>query len=646
MTQHLRSRGRSPARLLVAAGLAFSIASSGPFLPPANSDETTTPPTHDTATSTLPPPSLTPTPSPSDTAPTPTADTPTFTDTPSPPPTAATETPSSTTTLTQPPPSTPYPPGSILINEVAWAGTLAYAVDEWIELRNNSPIDIDLSGWVLTDDNDLRVNLRGLLPAYGYFLLERTDDSTISDIAADQIYTGSLRDSGEALWLRDPTGAVVDSANAATGKWPAGGGTAKASMQRSGPDDVPGSWCALISGTGGVGLDAKGSPIAGTPRNPNACTAAPTSTPPPAPAVPLSVLINEIAWAGTRASASDEWIELHNTTDAAIDLSGWILSDEDDIRITLRGTLPAYGFFLLERTDDTTVSDIAADQIYSGSLRDSGERLWLRDGCGTIIDTANIQGGSWPAGSSSSRASMERRGGDDRRGNWGTFTGHYGQGRDAAGNPIAGTPRTANSLLFPTPVPTWIPGRVVINEVLIRPRYDWEGTGGVNTGDEFIELYNLGPSPVYLRGWFLDDIPGGGSKPYALPGVTIDPQQFVVFFRTRTRISLNDSGDTVRLLAPDGQLMDEIRYRRVRAYNLSYGRLPDGSGRLHYGLWPTPGRPNLLFVEPLPTVERIESVLCPGGGVPHLRLPRLTRHPAMARWMAALGHVVCQSGYP
>jgi hypothetical protein len=237
---------------------------------------------------------------------------------------------------------------------------------------------------------------------------------------------------------------------------------------------------------------------------------------------------------------------------------------------------------------------------------------------------------------------MERRGGDDRPGNWGTFTGYNGAGHDASGNPIAGTPRQANSLFFPTPLPTWIPGRVVINEVLIRPHYDWEGAGGVTSADEFIELYNLGPSAVFLLGWKLDDIPDGGSRPYTLPGVTISPGGYAVFFRSRTHIALNDSGDTVRLLAPDGQVIDQIRYLRVRAYNLSYGRLPDGSGHLAYGLWPTPRRSNLLLVEPTPPAPTLPSPACPEGGRPQPRLARLGRHPALLRWLAALGYIVCR----
>ncbi len=266
-------------------------------------------------------------------------------------------------------------------------------------------------------------------------------------------------------------------------------------------------------------------------------------------------------------------------------------------RTTDHGSIAAGGYALLERTDDSTVAGVAADQIYSGSLSNAGESLTLTDPSGTEIDSASAGGGPWPAGNASTHATMERSPG----GGWGTFTGFYGVGRDADGHPIQGTPRAANSSLFPTPVPTWIPGRVVINEVLIRPHYDWEGAGGVTTDDEFIEIYNRGPGGVNLRGWILDDYAVGGSRPYVLPSITLQAGEAVALFRSRTHIALNDGGDSIRLSAPNGGLVDKIRYRRVRAYNLSYGRLPDGDDVLVYGLWPTPGEKNVLFVVPTPT---------------------------------------------
>jgi hypothetical protein len=51
--------------------------------------------------------------------------------------------------------------------------------------------------------------------------------------------------------------------------------------------------------------------------------------PPALPAEPGDVVINEIAWAGTLASANDEWIELYNTTTGKADITGWTLSAAD-----------------------------------------------------------------------------------------------------------------------------------------------------------------------------------------------------------------------------------------------------------------------------------------------------------------------------
>ncbi len=529
----------------------------------------------------------------------------------------------------------------MLINEIAWAGTLASANDEWIELHNPGPETIDLSDWWLTDGGDLHISLAGSIGPYGYFVLERTDDSTISNLSAHQIYRGSLANSGERLELLGPSGELVDSANQGGGAWPAGESQGRYSMERRGGEDLPGNW-GTYTGAGGPAVDASGALIRGTPGGVNSFYL-PTPTPSPTPTAagpfrPQSVLINEVAWAGTRANASDEWIELHNPGPDPIPLAGWRLTDGGDVQVALSGSLPPFGYYLLERSDDGAIADVAADQTYTGGLNNAGEQLRLFGPQGELVDSANADGGGWPAGSASSRASMERRGGADISGNWGSFTGYHSVGHDIRGNFIRGTPRSINSLFFPTPVPTWIPGRVVINEVLIRPRHDWEGTGGVTTADEFIELYNLGPRDVYLRGWWLDDVADGGSSPGDLPGVTIPAEGFAVFFRSFTRVALNDGGDSVRLLAPNGRLIDEISYRSVRAYNLSFGRLPDGGSHLAYGLWPTPGEANILFIEAVE--EETTDVELEQDYTYVMRIARLARFPGTIQRMWLLGHVI------
>ena len=125
-------------------------------------------------------------------------------------------------------------------------------------------------------------------------------------------------------------------------------------------------------------------------------------------AAPQAVVVHEIAWMGTTTSFNDEWIELFNTTNAPIDLTGWTLTASDGTpTIALSGVIPANGAFLLERTDDTTVPSVAADLIYTGSLGNDGENLILRDETATVIDAVDSSSG-WFSGHNEGRVPMVR----------------------------------------------------------------------------------------------------------------------------------------------------------------------------------------------------------------------------------------------
>lgn len=158
----------------------------------------------------------------------------------------------------------------------------------------------------------------------------------------------------------------------------------------------------------------------------------------------LDVVINEVAWMGTPHSAYDEWLELRNNTPVSISLDGWRLSGAIDV--VLSGVIPSYGYFLLERTDDTTVSDIPADGIYTGGLNDTGEALTLTNAAGTAIDVVWADEG-WPAGLAHPERTMERVNpvAPGSPANWATHEGMPRTGLDASGNPLDGTPRAQNA---------------------------------------------------------------------------------------------------------------------------------------------------------------------------------------------------------
>jgi hypothetical protein len=178
----------------------------------------------------------------------------------------------------------------VVINEIAWAGTPASPEDQWIELLNVTDQPIDLTGWVLrwrrkfpTTPEEAEwkvVELRGVIPAQGYFLLERGHDNVVSDIPADLIYDTTppynLKFSpfGDIVELLDASGNVVDTANADRPErdgWIAGSGAPFfATMERIDPHDRDheGNW-ATNRGIIVNGLDAKKSLLIATARSVN-----------------------------------------------------------------------------------------------------------------------------------------------------------------------------------------------------------------------------------------------------------------------------------------------------------------------------------------------------------------------------------------
>lgn len=110
---------------------------------------------------------------------------------------------------------------------------------------------------------------------------------------------------------------------------------------------------------------------------------------------------------GTENSSNDEWIELYNNNNNSVNLSGWILKTSDEgINFSLKGYIKPKDYFLLERTDDSSVESIQADQVYTGGLNNSGEKLELIFN-NTVIDSIDCSLG-WIAGNNETHQTMER----------------------------------------------------------------------------------------------------------------------------------------------------------------------------------------------------------------------------------------------
>ncbi|MGA1791033.1 MAG: CotH kinase family protein, partial [bacterium] len=133
---------------------------------------------------------------------------------------------------------------------------------------------------------------------------------------------------------------------------------------------------------------------------------------------------------------------------------------------------------------------------------------------------------------------------------------------------------------------------LLINEVLVND------SGG---GPDWIELYVVGDSPVYLGDYsVVDDNPAHTPEP--LPGITLGPGEFCLI--KATTVDPGDgsfyvpfglgAGDSVTLYR-ESYVVDVLAWSAGQApTDISFGRLPDGTGEAQ-PLTPTPGASNEIF---------------------------------------------------
>ncbi len=149
----------------------------------------------------------------------------------------------------------------VYINEVSWMGTTVSSTNEWIELYNDGTNEVDLDGWVIVaEDGSPNITINSannsVIGAKKYYLIERTNDSTVPDVTADFVaaFGSGLSNSGEKLSLKKPDGAIVETLDYKTG-WPAGDNTTKQTMQRAG-----GSWITAVATPKSVNAGASSVP--------------------------------------------------------------------------------------------------------------------------------------------------------------------------------------------------------------------------------------------------------------------------------------------------------------------------------------------------------------------------------------------------
>lgn len=120
------------------------------------------------------------------------------------------------------------------------------------------------------------------------------------------------------------------------------------------------------------------------------------------------------------------------------------------------------------------------------------------------------------------------------------------------------------------------------------------------TAGEYIELHNGSQLSQDISGWVLDDIESGGSAPYSIPtGTVLMSDEYLAIYTDSPHVSLNDAGDHVRLVRPDGVVQDDVVYTgSTRGY--SYNRTDDA--QYEQSSFLTPNAANQLLPSPSPSV--------------------------------------------
>jgi competence ComEA-like helix-hairpin-helix protein len=151
---------------------------------------------------------------------------------------------------------------------------------------------------------------------------------------------------------------------------------------------------------------------------------------------------------------------------------------------------------------------------------------------------------------------------------------------DCAASAIA-TPSNSEAQIISTsepesaPSPAIYPDGVFINEILPSPE-------GADEENEWIELYNSNSFEVNISGWKLKDTVGT-PKIFTIPANTkIAALGTIAFWRPETKITLNNDGDGVVLLKPDGETADSVSFEKAKtgqtypdkSANLSNAALP------------------------------------------------------------------------
>ncbi len=337
-------------------------------------------------------------------------------------------------------------PPTIIINEISYKPTALVNTKDWVELHNPNSFDVDISGWEFADERGFYSVPAGvIIPANGYHVLVQQSTAFSAFYFPMPPHSGDwgwgLDGGGEDIGLFTDDRCLVDKVDYDDDlPWPDDTDSTGYTLMLIDPalnNNLPGSW-----------VSSSAIPIFfGTPGQPN-------GYPDPCNPTPEGIVINEINYNSDTIVTPGNWVELHNPSTAAVDLSGWKFYDEDSVFVIPPGTsIPPDGYMVLVEDDLRFAAAFPSVSNFVGpmgfGLSNNNERIMLYSAEQCIVDSLKYNDDSpWPEeadGEGATLALIDATLDNTAPASW-------------AASPRSGTPGVANTLCVQPDIHAFLQG--------------------------------------------------------------------------------------------------------------------------------------------------------------------------------------------
>ncbi len=267
-----------------------------------------------------------------------------------------------------------------------------------------------------------------------------------------------------------------------------------------------------------------------------------------------------------------DWIELYNSTDTDMDISGFGISDNLSQPMKYRfpdgTTIAAKGYLVVFCSGNEGMQNGELHAPFG--LRSYGEDVVIANRAGRIIDSYSFK-------NQETDVSMARipDGAGELQSN----------SQPSPGYPNTGAGYSAFDAANRLPL-----GGVYISE--------FGGSTG-SVASDWVELHNSTGSAVSLAGYGLSNNPKNPAK-WVFPDISIEPGEYLLLYATgsadkaqkknlKLNFNISSTGEALFFFDPNGKLIDKLSAGRMKS-GQSYGR--DGSDNRYYYADPTPGAQN------------------------------------------------------